>query len=87
MHVVSLADGEAGIDPFHVPGGTPQAIAAGIVSALKAVTEDAQGASQIGFSSDRYIRQAAIAIAAAEDRAGHVEAVAAGNASEGPTAS
>ena len=68
VHVISLADGEAGIDPFHVPGGSPQTIAAGIVSALKAVTEDAQGGNQIGFSSDRYLRQGAIAIAAAEEQ-------------------
>ena len=35
---------------------------------MKAITEDAQGAHQIGFSSDRYLRQAAIAIAAAEEQ-------------------
>lgn len=84
VHVVSLADGEAGIDPFHVPGGTPQTIAAGIVSALKAVTEDAQGASQIGFSSDRYIRQAAIAIAVAEREPDMWKLWRLLNASEGP---
>ena len=68
VHVISLSDGEAGIDPFHVPGGSPQTVAAGIVAGMKAITEDAQGAHQIGFSSDRYLRQAAIAIAAAEEQ-------------------
>ena len=68
VHVISLGDGEAGIDPFHVPGGSPQTIAAGIVAGMKAITEDAQGAHQIGFCSDRYLRQAAIAIAAAEEQ-------------------
>jgi hypothetical protein len=82
VHVISLADGEAGIDPFHVPGGSPQTIAAGIVSALKAVTEDAQGASQIGFSSDRYIRQAAIAAAEREPDMWKLWRLL--NASEGP---
>lgn len=66
VHVVSLAQPEAGIDPFRVPDGSPHTAAAGIVSALKAITEDATGQSQVGFSSDRYLRQGAIAIAATE---------------------